>query len=101
MQKRKFIVNNKEYDLNMDVETYEKFTEVRNKVTPDGEYQIEDIKYMKEAVAVAYNNQFKKEDLNKIPIENLIFEFFSIDMLIAKAIENKLTKLDLNFNQGK
>lgn len=98
MQKRKFIVNNKEYELNVDVETYEKFIEVRDKVNPVGEYKLEDIKYMKEAVATAYNYAFSTADLNKIPIENLIFEFLGVDALIAKAIEKKLEKLDANFD---
>lgn len=101
MQKRKFIVNNKEYELNIDVETYEKFIEARDKVNPEGEYKLEDIKYMKEAVAIAYNYDFSTADLNKIPIENLIFEFLGVDAFIAQAIEKKLEKLDLNFNQGK
>ena len=101
MQKRKFIVNNKEYELNINVETYEKFIEIRDKVNPEGEYKLEDIKYMKEAVANAYNYDFSIADLNRIPIENLIFEFIGIDAFIAQKIEKKLENLNLNFNQDK
>ncbi len=98
--KRKFIIDKKEYETEISTEAYEMFLEIRDKVNMD-EYGIKDIKFMKEALATVYNYQFSVDQLNKIPIENLIFEFFSIDIAIAKAIESKIEKLNLNFNQDK
>lgn len=100
--KKSIIVNNKEYSMN-DIEAgvYEEYCEAKEKVNPDEEYSAADIRNMREAIAIAYGNEFTADDLKKMPVTDVMVEFVCLDAWVAKEFERKFEKAQQLFTGGK
>lgn len=99
--KVKIIVGNKEYERDgISAGDYEEFTELRDQVNPDGDYKREDIEKMCEALKVAFNNQIPLEDLKKVDVTELIYQFMAVDALIGGELKKKIEKMKADFGVG-
>lgn len=95
------ILNGKEYTREgISAGDYEEFTDLRNMVNPDGEYNREDIKNIREALSVAFGGQVSAEELKQADVTELIYQFMAVDALIAKDLQNRVEKMKADFGIG-
>lgn len=95
------ILNGKEYTREgISAGDYEEFTDLRNMVNPDGEYNREDIKNIREALSVAFGGQVSAEELKQADVTELIYQFMAVDALIATDLQNRVEKMKADFGIG-
>lgn len=95
------ILNGKEYTREgISAGDYEEFTDLRNMVNPDGEYNREDIKNIREALSVAFGGQVSAEELKQADATELIYQFMAVDALIATDLQNRVEKMKADFGIG-
>ena len=102
--KRKIVVNHKEYTTpRMGVDTYADYVEAREKIGNDTSR--ESLELMMETVVNVYGNQFTMEELKDpetgLDVAGIIIEFNMGEMCVAKAIEERMKKIQENFQDGK
>lgn len=95
------ILNGKEYTREgISAGDYEEFTDLRNMVNPDGEYNREDIKNIRGALSVAFGGQVSAEELKQADVTELIYQFMAVDALIATDLQNRVEKMKADFGIG-
>lgn len=95
------ILNGKEYTREgISAGDYEEFTDLRNTVNPDGDYNREDIKNMREALSIAFGGQVSAEELKKADVTELIYQFMAVDALIATDLQKRVEKMKADFGIG-
>ena len=95
------ILNGKEYTREgISAGDYEKFTDLRNTVNPDGDYNREDIKNMREALSIAFGGQISAEELKSADATELIYQFMAVDTLIATDLQKRVEKMKADFGIG-
>lgn len=95
------ILNGKEYTREgISAGDYEEFTDLRNTVNPDGEYNRDDIKNMREALSIAFGEQVSAEELKKADVTELIYQFMAVDALIATDLQKRVEKMKADFGIG-
>lgn len=95
------ILNGKEYTREgISAGDYEEFTDLRNTVNPDGEYNRDDIKNMREALSIAFGGQVSAEELKNADVTELIYQFMAVDALIATDLQKRVEKMKADFGIG-
>lgn len=95
------ILNGKEYTREgISAGDYEEFTDLRNLVNPDGDYNREDIKNIREALSIAFGGQVTPEELKAADVTELIYQFMAVDALIAAGLQEKVEKMKADFGIG-
>lgn len=95
------ILNGKEYTRDgISAGDYEDFTDIRNNVNPDGEYNRDDIKNMREALSIAFGGQVSAEELREADATELIYQFMAVDALIATDLQKRVEKMKRDFGIG-
>lgn len=95
------ILNGKEYTREgISAGDYEEFTDLRNMVNPDGEYNREDIKNIREALSVAFSGKVSAEELKQADVTELIYQFMAVDALIATDLKKRVEKMKADFGIG-
>jgi hypothetical protein len=101
MKKITLILNNKEYERNgISAGDYEEFSDIRDTVNPDGDYNKTDIQNMRRALVVAFGGQFSEEELKAMDVTELIYQFMAVDALIAAGLKEKVEKMKADFGIG-
>lgn len=95
------ILNGKEYTRQgISAGDYEEFTDLRNMVNPDGEYNRDDIKTIREALSIAFAGQVTPEELKAADVTELIYQFMAVDALIATDLQQRVEKMKADFGIG-
>lgn len=95
------ILNGKEYTREgISAGDYEEFTDLRNTVNPDGDYNREDIKNMREALSIAFGGKISAEELKAADVTELIYQFMAVDALIATDLQKRVEKMKADFGIG-
>lgn len=101
MKKITMVLNNKEYERRgISAGDYEEFTDLRNMVNPDGDYNRDDIKNIRKALVVAFGGQFTEDELREMDVTELIYQFMAVDALIAAGLKEKVEKMKADFGIG-
>lgn len=95
------ILDEKEYTREgISAGDYEEFTDLRNMVNPDGDYNREDIQNMRKALSIAFGGQVSEEELKKADVTELIYQFMAVDALIATDLQKRVEKMKADFGIG-
>lgn len=95
------ILNGKEYTRDgISAGDYEEFTDLRNMVNPDGDYNREDIKNIRKALEIAFKGQVKADELKEADVTELIYQFMAVDALVAAGLKEKVEKMKKDFGIG-
>ena len=95
------ILNGKEYKREgISAGDYEEFTDIRNTVNPDGEYNRDDIAQMRKALSVALSGQVSAEELKDADVTDVIYQFMAVDALIAADLKKRVEKMKADFGIG-
>lgn len=99
--KVKMILNNKEYIREgISAGDYEEFTDIRNMVNPEGDYNREDIENIRKGLSIAFGGQVTPEELKAADVTELIYQFMAVDALIAAGLKEKVEKMKADFGIG-
>ena len=95
------ILNGKEYTRDgISAGDYEEFTDLRNMVNPDGDYNREDIENIRKALSIAFKEQVTPEELKQADGTELIYQFMAVDALVAAGLKEKVEKMKADFGIG-
>ena len=99
--KVKMILNNNEYTREgISAGDYEEFTDIRNMVNPEGDYNREDIENIRKGLSIAFGGQVTPEELKAADVTELIYQFMAVDALIAAGLKEKVEKMKADFGIG-
>lgn len=95
------ILNGKEYTRDgISAGDYEEFTDLRNVVNPEGDYNREDIETIRKALSIAFKGQVTTEELKQADVTELIYQFMAVDALVAAGLKEKVEKMKADFGIG-
>lgn len=101
MKKITMVINGREYTRNgISAGDYEEFTDLRNLVNPDGDYNREDIENIRKALSIAFSGQISADELKEADVTELIYQFMAVDALIAAGLQEKVEKMKADFGIG-
>lgn len=109
-QKRKIIINRKEYTTpqKIDVDAYLHYLEVRDSVLDTehtrGLYTRKQFGEMMDCIVEMYGNQFTVDELKDaetgLSVGSIITEFVMLEAAIGEEVDKKVTKIRENFTDG-
>ena len=99
----KITVKKKEYDSGkMVLSKYEKYTEVRDRISQQDGYSYKDLKDMIDIIVFIFDNQFTVEDIeSEFDIPEVIINFMRADIEIAEKLDKEIKKTNKLFMKDK